>query len=367
MPIKIENGHLLVEETHKNSRGGRYVYAAKDFKLVPISRFFRPSRKEDVDVIYDISIKDEEKVLGPEIELIEFSFSNKGYLYITTYRINSQDGSLTQEFHQSNEIFGRYKFYVLGEELQALKEYGRTVPRLIERVREIEKRLNLRLNITGTRGEEVYIDPELGRFTSMIFPNPKSRAKSLKEKIRFAHELYVLMLAINSISANINEKTLLISHEEYPTFVTLGNCPLTLWYQFSIKDWFEVVKRGLISFFTDSSAKKIRRIHIKPDIMIFNGIYRRKEDVLKNPPQNSILIDAKVEITNSDVKQLREYRKRFGDIFKNSTFIVASIGKAPYKEELETLGYIVIEDVFPDKPGEKEFQETIKVIINKWI
>ncbi|MFA4669157.1 hypothetical protein QDY65_01185 [Pyrococcus kukulkanii] len=44
----------------------------------------------------------------------------------------------------------------------------------------------------------------------------------------------------------------------------------------------------------------------------------------------------------------------------NLKLVVASIGKNKYKNELEKLGYIVIEDVFPAKRGEERYIEELR-------
>ncbi len=55
-------------------------------------------------------------------------------------------------------------------------------------------------------------------------------------------------------------------------------------------------------------------------------------------------------------------------MFENTKFIVAAIEETQpdYKYKLECEGYKVIEQVFPNKPGENEFQELIRNIIGTW-
>lgn len=311
--------------------------------------------------------KKQKQCWGQRVEFIEFGFSNSGYFYPEIYRVNFQERTLTREVIKNLNSLMHYEFEILGDEYHALKEYERTVPLLIERVREIEKKLNLHLYIQGARGDEVYHSPELGKLTSLVFPNPRSRARSLKEKIRFAHEFYVLMLAIDSIlEPSTKEMALRVTHEDWPTLIADKiSPPVTVWYQFSIEDWFEVVMRGVIALF---KGTKIKRTHVKPDIMIFKGKYHSRGDILKDPPDRAVLIDAKVEMTQGDLRQLLEYRANFPKMFENTEFIVAAIEETQpdYRYKLEREGYRVIEQVSPDKPGEKEFQEAIRNIIETW-
>ena len=419
MTIKLEDGRLIVRETHKGSTGGDYTYIIRDSKLVHISKFFGLSKRTAYEITYEIPIIDAERILGQEMELLEFSFSNTGTFFSPIiYRIDLRAKTLNRVLSRDQSRYEdrlkevlRYKFEILGDEYHAIKEYERKVPPLIKRVREIEKNLNLSLHIWGTRGREVHEDPELGKFNSLVFPNPRSRTRSLKEKIRFAHELYVLMLVVDSVlKASAEERTLWITHEDSPTLVVDDLRPqITVWYQFSIKDWTEVVwgllglreqryfsrsvKNKVIKMITEGNyegAEKLlgiklprtysesmkvlesmlpfKKIHVKPDIMVFKGEYHSRDDLLQNPPDKAVLIDAKVGMTENDLKQLKEYRDKFPETFENIEFIVAAIEKIPahYKYKLEGEGYRVIENVFPGRSGEKEFQEVLQNITEMW-
>ncbi|WP_297070295.1 hypothetical protein [Thermococcus sp.] len=81
MVINLENEHITVRETYKSSHGGDYTYIVMEPKLIHISKLFRPSKKEYEEIMYNISTKEAEKILGEQIELVEFSFSNRGYFY----------------------------------------------------------------------------------------------------------------------------------------------------------------------------------------------------------------------------------------------------------------------------------------------
>ncbi|WP_148233410.1 hypothetical protein [Pyrococcus sp. NA2] len=400
MSIRLEGNYFIARESYRGSRGGGYIYLVRGSKVVHISRFLRPHLREHDEVIYMLPIQEAKSIFGQKAEFLEFGFSNKGYLYPEFYQVDFQNVTLTRKFMKDITQLEHYDFEIFGDEYSVLTKYRTTVPPLIQRVWEIERKLNIDLIIEGIRGEEVHENPKLGEIVSLIFPNPRSRIRSLKEKIRFAHELYVLMLTVDSlIKSPPREKTLWITHKDWPTLVVEDSIPrLTIWYQFSIEDWTEVVWRyppEIIREVTESiargeyneaekllgmrlprtyrealkslaSKRSPKRIHVKPDIMVFEGAYYSRDDVFKNPPLGSILIDAKTEMTRDDVRQLKEYRMRFGGVFRNSTFIVASIGKVPYKKELENSGYTIIEDVFPGRYGEKEFQETIRDIVSRW-
>ena len=80
----------------------------------------------------------------------------------------------------------------------------------------------------------------------------------------------------------------------------------------------KVVAEGIKrTFFGERSLR--RRQNVKPDIVIFEGDYRWREDLEKNPPRNVVVIDAKIEIKDSDVEQLRGYMEIFGRKFKKYT------------------------------------------------
>ena len=121
----------------------------------------------------------------------------------------------------------------------------------------------------------------------------------------------------------------------------------------------KVVAEGIKrTFFGERSLR--RRQNVKPDIVIFEGDYRWREDLEKNPPRNVVVIDAKIEIRDSDVEQLRGYKEIFGRKFKKVHYVVACLERARYKQVLEKFGYTVIENVSPDDVGEKNFIDTIK-------
>ncbi len=174
---------------------------------------------------------------------------------------------------------------------------------------------------------------------------------------------------------------------------------IRLRYQFAVKEWMEVVLGGIIRAMLEIDGLRrlalegildeferifgIRpkdsqealslvesmetlargRQHVKPDILIFEGDYRSRKDLTDNLPNNIILIDAKINITDSDLKQLKSYRDVFNREFKKGRmhYVVASLERA---KQLGKLGFIVVENVAPGKEGEVKFVETIRNIIS---
>jgi hypothetical protein len=99
--------------------------------------------------------------------------------------------------------------------------------------------------------------------------------------------------------------------------------------------------------------------------VIFEGDYRSKGDLKRNPPNNIVLIDAKIRISDNDIKQLKEYKDVFDREFEKGKmhYVVACLEKAEHKLILEKLGFIVVDNVAPDEEGEKKFVEVIKNLL----
>jgi len=191
-------------------------------------------------------------------------------------------------------------------------------------------------------------------------------------------------------------------HRKYPTAVVESNGrKFTVWYQFAIKEWIDVVFSGFVRAFLDpgkleklamggkfdelekilgkrpnnvaesysmiANFKKLMegRQHVKPDIVIFEEDYRSREDLKRNPPSNIILIDAKIRISDNDIKQLKGYKDVFNREFKKSRihYVIACLGKAKHKLTLEKLGFLIVEDVASGEEGEKKFVEVIRNLL----
>lgn len=395
--IEVKNGTIYVYEYWGGSRGSNYFYIKDGEQLVHISKKFkgvlrgatRGGRRKKY--VYKIPLA--------ELELYEFSFSNSGYgPYCRRYLI-SQNGNVIEKVEVD---LADLEFEVVGSENGLLRFYNSTVPKMIERVKQIEKSLGIGLLFDGTeRLEDIYRDPARAAKIALVFPTAQTRCKALEKYIQDAHELYVLMLVAEAIGGKtiyhvLNGQPIWwIAHaKDWPTAVVDNSKRYTIWYQFSIIDWLKVVFPGIAKAFLNPAElqrlamegkfeifEKIfgvkpkdvreayslianwgekRRQHVKPDIVIFKGDYRERNEIKAD--SKVIVIDAKVEIKNGDLVQLKGYMKTFRQ-FKDVKFIIACLGRAKYKTTLERMGYIVIENVAPNESGENKFKEVLLTIL----
>jgi len=286
--------------------------------------------------------------------------------------------------------------------------YDKYVPNMISRIKEIEKLIGIKLFLRPQRLNDIYEDPKNARNIALIFPNVNSRIMAIKGYIQSAHELYVLMLlgeALNGETLRLSyreEREWIIEHaQDYPTAIVRAHGHVfTIWYQFSAEEWVKVVFPGLVKSFLSpgdlqklamegkfeelgkilgttprnlseaykliANFNKIRvRQHVKPDIVVFEGEYNYREELEKHPPERILLIDAKIDVTENDFKQLLGYKKLFSKRFSKGKvrYVISAMKNVNYKEALENAGYVIIENVFPGSKGEGEFINEIRAIL----
>jgi hypothetical protein len=363
--IKIENHELIIIEQHKkqNFLHG-YVYYPISDKLVHISRLFegkeigRASRY--VKYEYRIPLYNIMQKFGKQVTFYEFSFSNNQYLYIEKYIIDCKSKTVQTLSVNDDELLN-LKFEIIHSEKSAIEEYKKFTPKIVNKIKKIKEDRNIKFLFRRhpKRMMNVYNNPDYGLNVAMIYPSERSRKLALRTYIRNIYKLYVLML----ISKELDGKTkkFFDDNESYwtihfysdkPTAIIEIECNkiYTIWFQFTVKSWLDIINEACM-------AEKT--LNVRQDIAIFEGEYKNRNKLEKNPPQKSIFITIKTKITKNDIKQLENYAKLFGNV-KNSTLILVCLEKIKYKDLIEDIGWIVIEGVFPEKEGEKKFMDLIK-------
>lgn len=259
---------------------------------------------------------------------------------------------------------------------------------MINRIKQIEKARGLKLKIRPKRLRRLY--------DGDITPNDKDT--------RSIHKLYVLMLIAEALGGKTvypAPNVWIIKHaRDHPTaIVQLNGKAITIWYQFSYKKWKNVVTGRWIQVFKlqklamegkfeefarilgvtpkDTAEAELliyrnlreiigNRQYVKPDIVLFEGYYKSRDELEKHQPSKVVVIDAKVRLPANDLRQLNEYIRKFRKVFRYSNvyYVVPCIeGAFSRKEYLEDRGCIVIENVAPGKKGEKEFINTIRSLV----
>ena len=413
--IEVYEGKVRVREEVGGSRGTDYYHIEIDGVLEPIrwvfrryGRFVGSSRAgKRREYEYKIPI-DELRKIGDIVRFYRFSYSNKGYgPYITIYEVNCD--SLTVR-EMSGVSLNNLTFKIDSRDVEErIRAYQRYVPAFIDRVKDVQSKLGFDISFRrAARLEDIYNDPNNAYKIALTFSENKARAKALEAYIQSAHELYVLALVIEALNGRIissyGSPTLYIEKgSDYPSAIVESNGKIfTVWYQFSIKRWIDVVFAGLLRMFEDSgiiselqkkamegefeiferlfgvkpknvqeayklireAGKLGQRQYIMPDVVVFEGEYYRREDIRKNPPKKALVIDAKIEMGDSDLEQLLAYKKIFDETLDGceTKYIVACLEKIfPYhKRTLEANGMKVIEDVASRTAGEETFIREIK-------
>ena len=364
--VGIKDENLTIIERPKGSRGSNsYVYLLISDELVHIERIFRDKKQELRNYgymlnIYELPLKEIKEKFGEQIVLYEFRYSNNRYLHIRKYIINCESKTVQTFLLNSDKILN-LKFKIINSEKSTIEEYKKYAPKIVNEIKKIMKEMNMNFLFLGRpeRIIDVYDNLDYGLNIAMIYPSERSRKLALKSYIRNIYKLYVLML----ISKALNGKTKKFSDDNEPYWTIHfysdeptaiieinDNKKYTIWFQFTAESWINVIFKGF---------KSEETLNVKQDIAIFEGEYKNRNKLEKNPPQKSIFITIKTKITKNDIKQLENYARLFGNI-KNSTLILACLEKIKYKNLIENIGWIVVEDVFPEKEGEKRFMNLIK-------
>ena len=95
-------------------------------------------------------------------------------------------------------------------------------------------------------------------------------------------------------------------------------------------------------------------------------IHEKREEIKENPPKKALIIDAKIEVGDSDIHQL-QYKRIFDQTLNGckNNYVVACLEKisSGHRKTLEKNGIIVVENVVPNKEGEEEFVKIVKKIL----
>jgi hypothetical protein len=369
----VIDDRVVLSERHHGTRGSNYCYIPVSGRLVHIGKLFKGkllSGGRRRYYKYEIPLRSLAKKLEERVIIYDFSFSNQGYgPYCTRYFIDCSSGDVQVQYGIEEVGYG---FELLGREVTWLELYNKYVPNLIRRVKDIQEKLDIELFFAehSLRLEDIYNDPMDASVSALVLPSWQGRVKALKTYLRSVHELYVLMLVGEAIEGRTvyhaySEKPSwwIASSSEYPTAV-IETCDgrYTVWYQFSLKEWIEVVMRGLgRSMFGYEGVRK--RQYVRPDIVIFKGDVRHRGDLER--AESLLLIDAKIYLTQGDLEQLRAYAEGFKREYEKVHGIIACLEEAIYRTTLEKLGYTIIENVTPSHKGEAEFIEAVKETLSK--
>jgi len=392
-------GEVRISEEIGGSRGTKYYYVEVNGLLEHITEYFekfrrymgssRAGKRKEFEYRIPLNVL---KKLGDIVKIYEFSFSNKGYgPYIRIFKIDCEKGEITEKDGSLSNI----NFKIDRSVESMIEVYKRYIPDMIKRVKDIQSKLKFELFFSGAvRLEDIYDDPENAWKTAIIYSEN-------------SQELYILMLVAEALNGKTVSKygtpTWSIEKgQDYPTaIVEVNGRKFTIWYQFSIRRWIDVVFAGLMRLFGTSEVVKelqewaangefekferlfgvrpkdakeayklIREVgklrgrqYVMPDIVVFEGEYEKREDIKENPPKRALIIEAKIEVGDSDIHQVLEYKRIFDQTLNcQNNYVVACLEKisSGHKKTLEKNGIIVVENVAPYKEGEEKLKEIIR-------
>ena len=367
-PIYIEGDYLIVYEDRGGTRGSNYFYLRAGDGLVHLGRMFsselmyvsRRGRRKTYR--YTIPLTDlcsyGEK---DRVSLYEFSYTNKGYGPYATHYVIECTRKIINEIRVDVDHVPPIK--PVGPELPWIFLYDKYVPKMVEEIKSVASRLDFKIHFLGkaTRLEDTYRDPHLGVVAALTIPTWQGRQKSLEAVLRGVHELYVAVLIADALQAETLEGWHIEYASDNPTAIIKANGKMyTIWFQFSLIEWMIVALRGMFH-----STFSRRRWYVRPDIVVFDRPYRSREELGSSPPRKILVIDAKIDVTKDDLRQLRGYRELFDRIkIADTTYIVASLERVAYRPYLGEMGYIVIEEVHPEGSGKDEFKRKIREMLD---
>ena len=303
--------------------------------------------------------------------IYEFNYSGRGNgPYVFKYELHQ--GELKRVPADVGEICGNggwslAKLFGIekeSEEYALVEKYLKYVPAMVKEAKSILPEIWA----SGPRLENLIEDAECkGLLDALVQPDWRSRKGALESLIREAHEVYVLAHTIRALG-NPQRPIRLVKASETPTAIVKGNsADYTVWYQFPIEPLMELVKEGMRESMTENSSKNRQREHrhIIPDIVVAKGNYKSPREIDKTC---MMMIDAKIDIGDKDIKQLTAYKNLLSGRFQNSqiTYVVAVFEKAEeFREKLEKIGYVVLEDVRPKGEGVESLENVVKEKLSK--
>ena len=286
------------------------------------------------------------------------NFSNSGSMLTLLCMVREEVVDCYWCPHYENicrELALRFRF--IGEEAQLAKFYINFIPKLINEIKNIAERSSVRKIFFAAhawRLREVFNNPQLSLFTSMVLDTWQGRVLSLENKISHIVELWVLAKVIEAVDGEtISEVWWVEFRKNYPfAYIrsrTIGR-EYTIFYQPSVYS-------DINSLFTPRKE----RLHLIPDIVMFKGIppqrlgWNKLYAFIDQGNYPILVIEVKLGIETSEwrkpeyvLRQLEAYKQYLKP--KNIALAVLTRLEEPsLKTELEELGVDLYEDLLnPD-------------------
>jgi len=229
--------------------------------------------------------------------------------------INAIDCYLCNAEEVYRELAPRFK--IIGGEKSFVEFYLKFVPKLVEEIKSVMKKSGAKdIFFAGhaERFEETFRDPYLSLCTSMVLDTWQGRALSLQGKISQIVELWVLAKIIESIDGETLDERWWVEFMKNVPFARVRSRVTgkiyTIFYQ-------PTILPHIISFIWGG-----KRIHLVPDIVVFEGEVERVRwgelyKVIEVGRTPLLVVEVKTGLETTEwrspeyiLKQLEEYRLR---------------------------------------------------------
>lgn len=303
-----------------------YYYVLDQGKLVPIHRY-STRVVNDRNNFYETIYLDENKISGKYI--IEFSFSNHGYLFVTKFSLSDiGDDGIPHSTSYGKENPYEYcdKFELDAKDKRELKEYYSIFSPMKDEINNFFK------------GSLVFVGRQKRLEEALSGPCPigclaqyKGRGNCIKVVKRWIYQLWVLKLVAEALNIKLYKRPyaqqpeVLISQGS-PTPAILGRSDLgyevTIWFEFQLTEDIHV---GL--------PLAIRRnVSVRPDIVITKGLVNEYTDasrLLSAISNRSIIIECKEDSYNMWKRGIEDQLSDYKQLYAPKRTIIASLRATP--------------------------------------
>lgn len=330
------DGDTVDLSEERGSQGAQFFYIEQNNLLVPVSDLGREESDGRSGGTESVTVSVPASVFENEQVLYQLGTTNSGRFSADKYTVQVEQSKLStvsDNGWSKNELSSQ-DFEYLGSEAERLEQFHQTVPAMVGTIKSTFDQLNLDYTVWGTKTRKTIENPTQAVVSSLMFNSAQSRNRSVDQRIKNIHEVYGIAVLLDTLNAELPEDNRLwfeTANERPSAILDTPEGKVTLWYQFSLKSHFDMVKDGVKQAFGISSGSKNRQ-HVRPDVVLFEGEYETADELRETMPEDLVVIDMKhrSSISSDDLKQLSSYGEQFPE---ESSFIVGSLAELPRQDK----------------------------------
>jgi hypothetical protein len=294
-----------------------------------------------------------------------FTFSNSGYFFPRRYKVTHSSVTEIGDRLRDEEVAslaGAFRF--IGGEKPWVDLYTSYAGIFAEETKRIIAESGAEPSFMGhaARTQDLFENPNLVLLAAMANPTWQGRQRALEQALVTSHELWIAAQIVDAIGG----KTIYPTYDEKPYWwiewasdrpTCVVECPsgiFTFWYQFSFIPHISTVAHGI-------DGKPLGRLHVRPDITVLRGRYESRQQ-LEEAKLRGVVVDAKIELKDKDLRQLEVYRRITKDFLEKRDLILVSFQGVPtyLKRQLEAVEWMVFDDIRPHSKETVRFKETVR-------